>query len=37
MKIPGSGGITEGYGIDEYRELVKKYQGPVIQIVETID
>lgn len=37
MNIPGSGGLTEGWGIDEYKELVKKYQGDDIQIVETID
>ena len=33
--IPGTNAQTQGWTIAEYRELVKKYQGDSIQIVET--
>jgi len=35
--IPGSSSLTEGWGLEEYRNLVKKYQGDKIKIVETAD
>ena len=35
--IPGSRKLTEGWGLTEYRNLVKKYQGEDIKIVETTD
>jgi hypothetical protein len=35
--IPGSSSLTEGWGLAEYRNLVRKYQGEDIKIVETTD
>ena len=35
--IPGSRSLTEGWGLAEYRNLVRKYQGEDIKIVETTD
>jgi len=35
--IPGSRKITNGWGLKQYRELVRKYQGEDIKIVETTD
>ena len=33
--IPGSSSTTEGWGLAEYRNLVRKHQGENIKIVET--
>ena len=35
--IPGSRKLTNGWGLEQYRELVRKYQGEDIKIVETTD
>jgi hypothetical protein len=35
--IPGSCSQTKGWGLVEYRNLVRKYQGEYINIVETTD
>ncbi|MEC7733535.1 MAG: hypothetical protein VX981_03070 [Chloroflexota bacterium] len=35
--IPGSRDLTNGWGLEQYRELVRKYQGEDIKIVETTD
>ena len=35
--IPGSSSLTKGWGLEEYRTLVQKYQGDKIKIVETAD
>lgn len=35
--IPGSNDETRHWTLDQYRELVRTYQGPQIQIVETLD
>ena len=35
--IPGSSSLTEGWGLAEYRKLVRKHQGEDIEIVETAD
>jgi hypothetical protein len=35
--IPGSVSLTKGWGLAEYRSLVKKYQGKGVKIVETTD
>ena len=35
--IPGGNSQTQGWTLEEYRELVRKYQGDEIQIVETLD
>ena len=35
--IPGSRPQTHGWGLEDYRELVRKHQGSQIQIVETTD
>jgi len=35
--IPGSRELTNGWGLEQYRELVRKYQGEDIKIVETTD
>jgi hypothetical protein len=35
--IPGSRILTKGWGLAQYRDLVKKYQGQDIKIVETAD
>ena len=37
MSIPGSGDETEGWGLEDYREMVIKLQGKDIQIVKTLD
>lgn len=37
MAIPGGNNATKGWGLEEYRELVNKYQGEDIKIVETPD
>lgn len=37
MNIPGSGGETQGWRLEEYREMVIKLQGKDIKIVETLD
>jgi len=33
--IPGSRELTNGWGFEQYRELVRKYQGVDIKIIET--
>ena len=35
--IPGSRTQTKGWGLEQYRELVRKYQGEDIKIIETTD
>ena len=35
--IPGSSEHTNGWGFEQYRELVRKYQGEDIKIIETTD
>ena len=35
--IPGSCALTQGWGLEDYRKLVRKHQGEKIQIVETTD
>ena len=35
--IPGNRSLTRDWGLAEYRNLVRKYQGEDIQIVETTD
>jgi hypothetical protein len=35
--IPGSSTLTKGWGLAEYRNLVRKHQGEYIKIVETTD
>ena len=35
--IPGSRELTNGWGLEQYRELVRKYQGEDIKIIETTD
>ena len=35
--IPGSRSLTQDWGLAEYRNLVRKYQGEDIKIVETTD
>ena len=35
--IPGSRKLTQGWGLEDYRKLVRKHQGEKIQIVETTD
>ena len=35
LPIPGSRDQTKGWGLTEYKSLVKKYQGQDIKIVET--
>jgi hypothetical protein len=37
MPIPGGRGYTRGWGLAEYRALVRQYQGDQIPIVETTD
>ena len=37
LPIPGSRSQTKGWGLTEYRNLVRKYQGEDINIVETTD
>jgi len=37
MPIPGGRAHTEGWGLAEYRALVRQYQGDQILIVETTD
>ena len=37
LPIPGSRKITNGWGLEQYRELVIKHQGEEIKIVETMD
>jgi hypothetical protein len=37
LPIPGSRKITNGWGLEQYRELVIKHQGEEIKIVETTD
>ena len=37
LPIPGSRKITNGWGLEQYRELVVKHQGEEIKIVETTD
>ena len=37
LPIPGSRMITNGWGLEKYRELVRKYQGEEIKIIETTD
>lgn len=37
MPIPGGNNDTKGWTLEEYKELVYKYQGKDIQIVEAID
>ncbi|MEM7127688.1 MAG: hypothetical protein AAF702_15245 [Chloroflexota bacterium] len=35
--IPGSNSQTQGWTLEQYRELVRKHQGDMIQIVETYE
>ena len=35
--IPGGRSLTAGWGLEEYRSLVRKHQGEDIRIVETTD
>lgn len=35
--IPGGNSETAGWTLEQYRELVQKHQGSMIQIVETLD
>ena len=35
--IPGRNTRTEGWTLDQYKELVRRYQGEHVQIVETLD
>jgi hypothetical protein len=37
LPIPGSRSITNGWGLEQYRELVRKHQGENIKIIETTD
>jgi hypothetical protein len=37
LPIPGSRSQTKGWGLADYRNLVRKYQGEYINIVETTD
>jgi hypothetical protein len=37
LPIPGSSNITQGWGLAQYRELVKKHQGEGVVIIETTD
>lgn len=37
LPIPGSRSQTKGWGLTEYRNLVRKHQGEDINIVETTD
>jgi hypothetical protein len=37
MSIPGARAHTKGWGLEEYRALVREHQGDGIQIVETTD
>jgi hypothetical protein len=37
LPIPGSRKITNGWGLEQYRELVIKHQGQEIKIIETMD
>ena len=37
MPIPGGRGYTRGWGLAEYRALVRQYQGDQLPIVETTD
>jgi len=37
LPIPGSRSITKGWGLAEYRDLVRKHQGEGVNIVETTD
>jgi hypothetical protein len=37
MAIPGARTHTKGWGLEEYRALVRQHQGDEIQIVETTD
>lgn len=37
LPIPGSGGRTRGWGLEEYSSLVRVHQGEEVPIVETID
>ena len=35
--IPGSRKITNGWGVEQYRELVRKHQGENVKIIETTE
>lgn len=35
--IPGGNSQTRGWTLEQYRELVRQYQGDAIQIVETLE
>lgn len=37
LPIPGNIEFTRGWGLEEYRALVYKYQGKDVKIVETMD
>jgi len=37
QKIPGSGGFSEGWGIEDYRAFVREKQGGEVKIVETTE
>ncbi len=37
LPIPGSCSETKGWGLTEYRKLVREYQGEDVNIVETTD
>ncbi|MEM7342616.1 MAG: hypothetical protein AAF485_00095 [Chloroflexota bacterium] len=35
--IPGGNSDTQGWTLEQYRELVREYQGETVQIVETLE
>ena len=37
LPIPGGNAETQGWTLEEYRDLVRKYQGDQVQIVETFE
>jgi hypothetical protein len=37
LPIPGGNAGTQGWTLEEYRELVRKHQGQAVQIVETVE
>lgn len=37
LPIPGGSSETQGWTLEEYRELVGRYQGEEVQIVETVE
>ena len=37
LPIPGGNAETQGWTLEEYRDLVRKHQGEEVQIVETVE